>query len=124
MLNSTGCDAVMIGRGALGNPFIFREINHLLQTGHVLPPSSFNEKALALLKQAKLACAAKGEPLAMRQLRKHAPWYLKGAKNAARLREAAVRLVTLDDLLKLLKDAGAPIEGIMSETNEGPQSQG
>ncbi len=105
MLRETGCDAVMVARGALGNPFIFREINALLQDGAAIPHASFEERAAALLKQARLACAAKGERLAMRQIRKHAAWYLKGAKNAARLREAAVRVQTLDDLISLLGSA-------------------
>ena len=109
MLRQTGCDAVMIGRGALGNPFLFREINSLLNAGVQLPPASFEEKASALLKQARLACAAKGERIAMRQIRKHAAWYLKGAKNAARKREAAVRLQTLDELIELLESASEPL---------------
>ena len=105
MLNVTGCDAVMVARGALGNPFIFREISHLLRTGEALPPATFEEKTRALLRQARLACAEKGEALAMRQMRKHAVWYLKGLRGAARLREAAVRLSTLKDLEALLEAA-------------------
>lgn len=104
ILRLTGCDAVMVARGALGNPFIFREINHLLETGEALPSATFGEKAAALLLQARLACEAKGERHAMRQIRKHAAWYLKGAKNAARLRESAVRLQTYGDLVMLLEN--------------------
>jgi tRNA-dihydrouridine synthase B len=103
LIKATGCDAVMVARGALGNPFIFREIGHLFATGEILPPAPFEERARALLRHAALACAAKGESLAMVQMRKHAAWYLKGAKNAARLREAAVRLRTLDELAALLE---------------------
>jgi tRNA-dihydrouridine synthase B len=105
MLRETGCDTVMVARGALGNPFIFREIRHLLATGKPLPLASFEEKAQALLRQARLSCQAKGERTAMRQIRKHAVWYFKGAKHAARLREAAVRVQTLDDLAALLQCA-------------------
>ena len=105
MLRLTGCDAVMVARGALGNPFIFREINHLLKTGESLSPATFDERAAALLKQAQLACESKGERNAMRQIRKHAAWYLKGAKNAARLREAAVRVQTYGELVDLLENA-------------------
>jgi len=105
MLKVTGCDAVMVARGALGNPYIFREINHFLRTGEALPPATFEEKSRALLRQAQLACAEKGEALAMRQMRKHAVWYLKGLRGAARLREAAVRINTLKDLQILLETA-------------------
>jgi tRNA-dihydrouridine synthase B len=107
MLAATGCDAVMVARGALGNPFIFREINHLLRTGEALPPPSFEEKAQALRLQARLCCAEKGEPLAMRQMRKHTVWYMKGIPGAARLREMAVHLNTLDDLDALLEEAAS-----------------
>ncbi len=105
MRRVTGCDAVMAARGALGNPFLFREIKSLFESGAVLPPAGFEEKATALLRQARLACAARGEAAAMRQIRKHAAWYLKGARGAARLREAAVRVTTYSNLKDLLEHA-------------------
>ncbi|MDD5017183.1 MAG: tRNA-dihydrouridine synthase, partial [Eubacteriales bacterium] len=101
MLDNTGCDAIMVARGALGNPFIFREIHHYL-TGEAPVRATPEEKAAALLRQAALSVAEKGEPSAMRQIRKHAAWYLKGIRGAAKLRESAVRLKTLEDLEKLL----------------------
>lgn len=103
MMNITGCDNVMVARGALGNPFIFREIKSLMQNGTALAPATPQEKTAALLKQARLACAAKGERNAMRQIRKHAAWYFKGMQGAAKLREAAVHLNTLDDLRALVR---------------------
>jgi|AGTN01.3.fsa_nt_gi putative TIM-barrel protein, nifR3 family len=102
MFERTGCDAVMVARGALGNPFIFREILHLMNTGERLGAATPEEKAGALMRQAQIAAAAKGERVAMRQLRKHAAWYFKGFAGAAKLREAAVRLATLDDLKRLI----------------------
>jgi tRNA-dihydrouridine synthase B len=101
MFERTGCDAVMVARGSLGNPFIFREIAHLLRTGEALPPATMRERAETLLAQARIAAEQKGERAAMRELRKHAAWYFKGFPGAARLREAAVRLATLDDLIRL-----------------------
>lgn len=101
MMERTGCDAVMVARGALGNPFIFREILHLIRTGERLAPAAPAERMQAMLRQAQIAVAAKGERVAMRQMRKHAAWYFKGFPGAARLREAAVRLETLDDLERL-----------------------
>ncbi len=102
MLEQTGCDAVMVARGAIGNPFLFREIRQLLQYGTESAPASADEKIVALVKQAQLACMDKGERVAMKQIRKHAAWYFKGMSGAAKLREAAVRLNTLDDLLCLI----------------------
>jgi nifR3 family TIM-barrel protein len=122
MRRVTGCDAVMAARGALGNPFLFREIKSLFETGTLLPPASFEEKAQALLRQAQLGCAAKGEKTAMRQIRKHAVWYLKGFTGAARLREAAVRLNTCHELKILLEYALGC--GITEPPSAPPQSQG
>ena len=102
MFEETGCDAVMVARGAQGNPFIFREILHLLETGLQAAPPTNEEKALTLLRQAKLTIDEKGEYLAMRQLRKHAAWYLKGVKNASRARDAAVKMRNIEDLKQLL----------------------
>ena len=101
MFNTTGCDAVMVARGAMGNPFIFREILHYLRTGQLLPGATPKERIETLLRQAHLSVAEKGERLAMRQIRKHAAWYLKGIRNAARLRSEAVRICTLQDLERL-----------------------
>ncbi len=105
MMDLTGCDAVMVARGALGNPFIFREIKSLMLSGTESKPATPQEKMAALLKQADLACAAKGERNAMRQIRKHAAWYFKGMRGAAKLREAAVHVNTLEDLYALARSA-------------------
>lgn len=104
MFDETGCDAVMVARGAQGNPFIFREILHLLETGEKHRKPTSKEKAVAMIKQAKLCIEEKGERMAMRQMRKHASWYLKGIKNAAKARDAAVKMSTFEDLIALLKN--------------------
>ena len=103
MLKETGCDAVMVARGAQGNPFIFREILHLIQTGSELAPPTNSEKAQALIKQARLCVADKGEYIAMRQMRKQASWYLKGVRGAARARDVAVKMETFEDLVRLIE---------------------
>lgn len=103
MIDTTGCDAVMVARGALGNPFIFREIKSCLLNGTVPEPATAEEKMQALLKQVELACAAKGERTAIRQIRKHAAWYLKGMRGAAKLREAAVHITSFADLYALIR---------------------
>lgn len=104
MLRETECDAVMVARGAQGNPFIFREILHLIQTGSELNPPTHEEKAAALLKQAQLCVAEKDEHIAMRQMRKQASWYLKGVRGAARARDEAVRMETFEDLVQLIEN--------------------
>lgn len=103
MFDNTGCDAVMVARGSLGNPFIFCEIRSLLDNGTPSPTITNKEKAKMLLRHATLCCAYKGEALAMLQMRKHAAWYFKSMRRAAKLRSAAGQLCFLDDLKILLE---------------------
>ena len=104
MLEQTGCDMVTIGRGALGNPWIFREISMLL--GHDRPsmPVSSAERISVLLRHVSRMCEYKGEFSAMREARKHAAWYFKGVKGAAALRKRAVELETFEDLISLCRE--------------------
>ena len=84
MLNQTNCDAIMIGRGAQGNPWIFKRINHYMQTGEILPEPTLEEKINTAKKHLKLAVEEHGEYVAVREMRKHIAWYLKGLRNSAR----------------------------------------
>ena len=105
MIEHTGCDLVMIGRGALGNPMIFSEINAWFNDFRQLPKASVTEKVSALIKQAELAVKYKGERIAIREMRKHAAWYFKGFEGAAALRDEAGRAQTLEQLQKLCAKA-------------------
>lgn len=111
MFEVTGCDAVMVARGSLGNPFIFREINALLSEGKTIERATPEERAQTLLYQARLAVQAKGEKLAILQIRKHAAWYLKGIKGASALRDEAVRIKTFGELSALVCGAFPGIGG-------------
>lgn len=104
MIEQTGCDMVMVGRGALGNPWIFREISMLL--GHDRPslPVSSAERISVLLRHVSKMCEYKGEAVAMREARKHAAWYFKGVRGAAALRRKAVELETFEDLITLCRE--------------------
>ena len=103
MIEQTGCDMVMIGRGALGNPWIFSEISRLI--GHDRPsmPVSEAERITVLLRHAAKMCEYKGEAVAMREARKHAAWYFKGMRGAAALRRRAVELNTYEELIDLCR---------------------
>ena len=87
MKQQTGCDGFMVGRGAQGNPWIFRQMRHFLETGEEMQKPSLQEVAKMLLRHAKAQVAWKGEQAGMREMRKHAAWYTSGYKNSARLRE-------------------------------------
>lgn len=104
MMNETGCDMVMIGRGALGNPWIFREINGYFSSGlRIMPPPTLAERIVVIKKHIDALCAAKGEGRGMREARKHVAWYMHGLRGAAEFRRMAGELETLSDLDKLLE---------------------
>ncbi|SHG44563.1 tRNA-U20-dihydrouridine synthase [Thermosyntropha lipolytica DSM 11003] len=104
MLEITGCDAVMIARGALGNPFIFREVVALIEEGRKLPPPTWEEKMIVARKHLELACQFKGETVAVREMRKHLAWYVKGMPGAAKIRERINQAASREELLKLLDE--------------------
>lgn len=87
MLEKTNADAIMIGRGALGNPWIFRRINAYLSECRVLPDVSINEKMVVMLKHIQKIIEYKGEYTAMREARHHAAYYTKGIRGGAALRK-------------------------------------
>ncbi|MFZ5633940.1 MAG: tRNA dihydrouridine synthase DusB [Bacillota bacterium] len=87
MMDETGCDGVMIGRAAMGNPWIFTQIIHYLKTGEKLPPPTPEQRISTALRHLDLLVRLKGEYTGVREMRKHAAWYLKGMPGAARLRQ-------------------------------------
>ncbi len=105
MLEQTGCDAVMIGRAAMGNPFLFANIKAYLESGaEAVEPTSEEKIATARWHAAEL-CELKGERTAMQEMRKHASWYTKGMPESARLRDRLCRVDTLAQLDEILDDA-------------------
>jgi tRNA-dihydrouridine synthase B len=88
MLEKTACDGIMIGRGALGNPWIFREIKYFLKTGEQLPPPEMKEKLETMLLHLDRAVEFHGERLGVLEMRKHLAWYLKGLPHSASVKRA------------------------------------
>lgn len=103
MQQETGCDGLMIARGAQGNPWIFAQINHFLETGEKLPKPSPKEMVEMVLRHAKMQIAFKGEFTGMREMRKHAAWYTGGYKHASRLRNLLNEVETYEQLEELLE---------------------
>ena len=103
MQQETGCDGLMIARGAQGNPWIFAQINHFLETGEELPKPSAKEMVDMVLRHAKMQIAFKGEFTGMREMRKHAAWYTGGYKHASKLRSLLNEVETYEQLEELLE---------------------
>lgn len=104
MYEETGVDFVMIGRGAQGRPWVFKQIAHYMQTGELLPDPTLEEKMDILLRHIRLSCDYKGEKIGMREARKHAAWYFKGEYGSADFRRRAGQLCTYDDLQRLAEE--------------------
>ena len=104
VMEYTGCDYLMVGRGALGNPWVFREINEYFSTGNIISAPTLDEKCDVLLRHIKSLVEYKGERVGMREARKHTAYYLKGFKNAAKLRNLAFSMETEDDLRSLVNE--------------------
>ena len=104
MYEETGVDFVMIGRGAQGRPWVFKQIAHYMQTGELIPDPTLEEKMEILLRHIRLSCDYKGEKIGMREARKHAAWYFKGEYGSADFRRRAGQLCTYDDLQRLAEE--------------------
>ena len=102
ILEQTGCDGVMIGRAAEGNPWIFREMNHYFQTGELLPRPSSEEIREMILRHARAQIALKGEFTGIREMRKHVAWYTAGMRHSAGLRRASNTIESYEALQELL----------------------
>ena len=105
MRRETGCDGVMIGRGAQGNPWIFHELQEYERTG-VVPPRPTPEKIKeTMLRHARLQIEFKGDFIGIREMRKHVAWYTKGMKGSAKLRDAINQVESYEELEVLLDKA-------------------
>ena len=105
MLEQTGCDLVMVGRGALGNPWIFREINSQYELERPVSPPGIYERMTVMNRHIGKLCEYKGENVGMREARKHTAWYMRGIKGAAKLRVMCGELRAFSDMRELTKQA-------------------
>lgn len=100
LMEQTGCDGVMIGRAAQGNPWIFREVTEFLRTGNIPPRPDNAEKKALILRHAALQLQYKGEYIGVREMRKHLSWYTVGLPGSARFRQ---EINTMENMQQLLE---------------------
>ncbi len=101
MIEETNCDYIMVGRGALGRPWVFSQITAYLEHEVILPEPPVSERMLVMLRHIKRICEYKGERVGIREARKHAAWYIKGIKGAASYRQQVGALESIEELEKL-----------------------
>ncbi|MGN0434469.1 MAG: tRNA dihydrouridine synthase DusB [Bilifractor sp.] len=104
MMRETGVDGVMIARAARGNPWIFRQVIHYLETGEVIPKATPKEVYDMILRQMELMVQYKGEYTGIREMRKHISWYTAGFPNSASLRRRINEVDTGDEMRELLRE--------------------
>ena len=104
MLETTGCDLVMLGRAAFGDPWVFRRIRAWRERGEKLPPPTAAERLAAGVRHLAMLEADVGEAVAAREMRKHVAWYIKGLPNSARVREQVNRTKTAIELAERLRE--------------------
>jgi tRNA-dihydrouridine synthase B len=104
MLRLTGCDGVMLGRAAFGDPWVFRRARALLERGEVLPLPTAAERLEAGVRHLGMMVEAVGPEHAAREMRKHVAWYIRGLPHSARVREQVNRARTARELAGLLRD--------------------
>lgn len=102
MLDYTGCDGIMVGRAAEGNPWVFREINHYLETGEPLPLPTLNERCETAKRHLELLIEFKGERRGVLEGRKHIAWYLKGVTGGAKLRQKINECEKFEEMLGVI----------------------
>ena len=102
MLEATGCDHIMIGRAAMGSPWLFSQVKEYLESGSYKAAPTLAERMAILRRQAEYMQLYRPERNAMLELRKHAAWYMKGLNSAAELRRKAAEINTLSDLERLI----------------------
>lgn len=102
MIEETGCDAVMIGRGAQGNPWIFERVNHYLDTGVIISGPTYLDRLDMLLKHFELLCQYKGPSIGIKEIRTHAGWYMKGMPESAYWRNRVNTIHTIESFKKEL----------------------
>lgn len=101
MIERTGCDMVMVGRGALGRPWVFSQINAFLKDGTILPEPPIEQRMEIMLRHMKALCLYKGDYIGMKEARKHAAWYIKGIRGAAGYRQETGALTNMQQLAEL-----------------------
>jgi tRNA-dihydrouridine synthase B len=104
MINETGCDGIMIARGAQGNPWLLKQVSHYMKTGEILENPLIAEVVETALKHFKYLIDIKGEHIAILEMRKHGAWYLKGRKGSSKFKEKINKSKSVEEVKKIFNE--------------------
>ncbi|WP_373232997.1 tRNA dihydrouridine synthase DusB [Cohnella sp.] len=124
LLEHTNCDGVMIGRGALGNPWMLYRTVHFLTTGELLPDPSPREKIRIAVLHLDRLTSLKGENTAVREMRKHLAWYLKGLPESAAAKNSVMDLTTRSSVVSVLEEYVKNVEQMLDQNARGLSESG
>ena len=113
LMEQTGCDGIMIGRAVRGNPWLFSEILHYLETGEYKARPTMEEVSEMILRHTRMQVELKGEYTALREMRKHVAWYTAGFPHSARLRARTNEISTMQELEELISVQGNGFDGVL-----------
>ena len=113
LMEQTGCDGIMIGRAVRGNPWLFSEILHYLETGEHKARPTMEEVGEMILRHTRMQVELKGEYTALREMRKHVAWYTAGFPHSARLRARTNEISTMQELEELISVQGNGFDGVL-----------
>ncbi len=102
MLQETGCDAVMVARGAMGNPWLIKRTVRYLETGELLPEPCLKERVMLALRHLDMVVELKGEYIGVREMRKHMAWYIRGVAGAAAVRKLIMGAQTREEMREIM----------------------
>jgi tRNA-dihydrouridine synthase B len=103
MIEETGCDFIMIGRGAYGRPWIFRQFEHFMETGELIPDPSFSERIDRCVEHYRLALKIIDQERCVKEMRKHIGWYLKGMPGCAQVKQEVFRMTDPKAVLRRVR---------------------
>ena len=103
MFDETGCDAIMVGRGAQGNPWIFHQINKYIDEGIIVSAPTAEEKIETIIRHMNMLIDYKGEKTGILEMRSHIAWYIKGLRDAAYTKQKIFRMTDKEEIIDLLQ---------------------
>jgi tRNA-dihydrouridine synthase B len=123
MLDETGCDYVLIARGALGNPWLFRDSIHYINTREILPPVTYEERLALILRHCDMSLKEHGEILAFKEMKRHVSWYTRGFPDVEEFRYSIFKAPSYNDMITIIESYFEKLEKGIWTIPANPESE-